>query len=399
MATQINMPKLGLSMKEGTVGKWLKAEGDAVKKGEPLLEIMTDKIANKVDAPCDGILLKITADKKAKLPIGGLMGIVGEAGEDISALLAAGSVVKPAAQAQAVARSAPAALKVAGGEKVKISPAARKLAEENGIDFTALAGTGPEGRIVREDVEKAITEAAAAASMPVDTRPVIEVIPYEGMRQVIGENMADSYSIAPKVTHMVSVDVSAFQLLRAQINSDLRETEKISVTDLLVKAVAKALERHPRINSTLSGESIKVLKEINIGVAVALAEGLIVPVVKEANKKSIYDVSSEIRDFGKRARKNKVAMEEMTGSTFTITNVGGYGSVDWFTPIINQPESAILGVGRTVKMPVVVDDQITIRPMMGLSLAFDHRIIDGAPAAEFLATLLKLIEKPHKIFI
>ena len=198
---------------------------------------------------------------------------------------------------------------------------------------------------------------------------------------------------------MVSVDVSAFGLLRAQINSDLKETEKISVTDLLVKAVAKALERHPRINSTLSGESIKILKEINIGVAVALTEGLIVPVVKDANKKSIYDVSGEIRDFGKRARKNRVAVEEMTGSTFTISNVGGYGSVDWFTPIINQPESAILGVGRTVKMPVVVDDQIAIRPMMGLSLAFDHRVIDGAPAAEFLATLLKLIEKPHKIFI
>ena len=318
----------------------------------------------------------------------------------MAAALAAGSAAKPAAQAQATALAAPAAaIRVAGGDKVKISPAARKLAEENGIDRTTLAGTGPEGRIVREDVEKAMAEAAAAANVPVDARPVIEVIPYEGMRQVIGENMVSSYSIAPKVTHMVSVDVSAFGLLRAQINSDLKETEKISVTDLLVKAVAKALERHPRINSTLSGESIKILKEINIGVAVALTEGLIVPVVKDANKKSIYDVSGEIRDFGKRARKNRVAVEEMTGSTFTISNVGGYGSVDWFTPIINQPESAILGVGRTVKMPVVVDDQIAIRPMMGLSLAFDHRVIDGAPAAEFLATLLKLIEKPHKIFI
>lgn len=396
MATQVNMPKLGLSMKEGIVGKWFKQEGDAVKQGEALLEIMTDKITNKVDAPADGILLKIVADKKAKLPIGGLIGIIGQAGEDIGDLLkaaAASSGAKAAVPAAAAVKARPATVSVAAGGRVKISPNARKLAEENGIDYTLIAGTGPEGRITREDVEQFMSQA------PADERPVREVIAYEGMRRAIGDNMANSWAVAPKVTHHVSVDLSALQALRATLNSDVKDTEKISVTDILVKAVARALERHPRINATLCGEEIKVLSEINIGVAIALPEGLVVPVVKQANGKALAEVSKEIKDFAKRAKKNKLEPDEMNGGTFTVTNLGGYGSVDYFTPIINQPESAILGVGRTVETPVVAGGQIVIRPMLALSLAFDHRVIDGAPAAEFLSTLLKLIAQPHKIFI
>ncbi|HWR05883.1 dihydrolipoamide acetyltransferase family protein [Sporomusa sp.] len=398
MATEVNMPKLGLSMKEGTVGKWLINEGDPVKKGDALLEVMTDKIANKIDAPADGVLLKIVANKKAKLPIGGLLGVIGNAGEDISELLrsAANSTARVAPAGKTTggqpARKAVAAVP---GARVKISPAARALAEANAIDYTVIAGTGPEGRIVREDVEQAIANASAAA----DDRAVIEVIPYEGMRQAIGENMANSWAVAPKVTHHVGVDLSALQVLRATINADVKDTEKISVTDILVKAVAKALQAHPRINSTLSGDEIRVLQDINVGVAIAIPDGLVVPVVKNANQKSLADVSKQIKDFAKRARKNKLDPEEMTGGTFTITNLGGYGSVDYFTPIINQPESAILGVGRTVRQPAVQGEQIVIKPIMGLSLAFDHRVIDGAPAAEFLALLIKLIEQPHKIFI
>ncbi|WP_094607129.1 Dihydrolipoyllysine-residue acetyltransferase component of pyruvate dehydrogenase complex [Sporomusa silvacetica DSM 10669] len=398
MATQINMPKLGLSMKEGTVGKWLKKEGDTIKKGEALLEVMTDKIANKIDAPADGLLLKIVADKKAKLPVGGLLGIMGDAGEDISGLLAAAANSAKAAPAAKAAASQPGMQKTvnaANGAKVKISPSARALAQENGVDYTRIIGTGPEGRIVKEDVEKAMEE----ISMGADERPTLEVIPYEGMRQAIGENMANSWAIAPKVTQHVGVDLSALQALRATINSDVKDADKISITDMLVKALAKALELYPRINSTLSGEEIKVLQDVNVGVAIAIPDGLVVPVVRNANKKSLADISKEIKDFAKRARKNKLDPEEMTGGSFTITNLGGYGSVDYFTPIINQPESAILGIGRTVKTPVVVGDQIVIRPIMGLSLAFDHRVIDGAPAAEFLALVMKLIEQPHKIFI
>lgn len=396
MANQVNMPKLGLSMKEGTVGKWLKNEGDPVKKGEPLLEIMTDKISNKIEAPADGVLLKIVAEKKVKLPIGALLGVIGAADEDISALLAAASAsVAPAAKtagAQAAARPV-GAVRVRG--EIKISPAARKLAQENSVDYTVIAGTGPEGRITREDIENAIANPPA----PADDRPVLEVIPYEGMRQVIGENMTRSWAVAPKVTQLASVDMTGLLALRATINSDLKENQKVSVTDMLIKAVARALAKYPGINATLSGEEIKVLQDIHIGVAVAIPGGLVVPVVKNADKKSLAEVSKEVRDFAKRAQRNKLDPAEMTGGTFTITNLGGYGSVDYFTPIINQPESAILGVGRTVRMPAVVGDDIVIRPMMGLSFAFDHRIIDGAPAAEFMAILIKLIEQPHKIFI
>jgi len=388
MATAITMPKMGLSMKTGTVGKWLKNEGDAVKKGEAVVEVMTEKITNKVEAPADGILLKIVAPKGTKLPVGALMGVIGEPGEDISAILAA----PPSAAAEG---SATPGSQTAAGQKVKISPAARKLAEENGIDYTRITGTGPEGRITKEDVEKTIAEGVSAA----DDRPTLEVIPYEGMRRAIGDNMAHSWSIAPKVTHHVSVDISNLLALRKTLNNGVKDKDKISITDLLVKAVARALEMKPNINVTLDGDAIKVLQDINIGVAVALDDGLIVPVVRNANKKSLAEVSKEVRDLAKRARKNKLNPDEMGGGTFTITNVGAYGSVDWFTPIINQPESAILGVGRTVDKPVVVDGQIVVRPMMGLSLSFDHRVIDGAPAAEFLAVLLGLIEQPYKIFI
>lgn len=397
MATQVKMPKMGLSMKVGIVGKWLKNEGDAVKKGEALLEIMTDKIANVLEAPAEGVLLKIVAEKKAKLPIGALLGVIGAVGEDISAVLAeAGASAAPAKASGTPAAAASAQTERASGrDGIKISPAARKLAQENNVDFALITGTGPEGRITREDVENFIANPPA----PADVRPVWETIPYEGMRQVIGENMAQSWALAAKVTHMTSVDMTGLLALRTTINADLKESQKISVTDLLIKAVAKALAKYPKVNVTLSGDEIKVLKDINIGVAVAIPNGLVVPVVKNADQKSLDEVSGEVRDFAKRARRNKLDASEMTGGTFTITNLGGYGSVDYFTPIINQPESAILGVGRTVRIPAVVGDNIVIRPMMGLSFAFDHRIIDGAPAAEFLGILIKLIEQPHKIFI
>lgn len=385
MAAQITMPKLGLSMKTGTVAKWLKNEGDSVKKGEPVVEIMTEKITNTVEASEDGVLLKIVAAKGAKLPIGALLGVIGSEGEDISNLLAGA----PAGTA-AAGPAAPAA-----GGKVKISPAARKLAEENGIDYSRIKGTGPDGRISREDVEKAIAEGVPAA----DDRPTLEILPYEGMRRVIGDNMANSWAVAPKVTHHTSADMSGMLALRKSINNGVKDKDKVSITDLLVKAVARALEIMPKMNVTLDGEEIKVLKEINIGVAIALPDGLIVPVVRNANQKNLYQVSKEIKGLAKRARKNKLEPDEMTGGTFTITNLGAYGSVDWFTPIINQPESAILGIGRTAEKPVVVDGQIVIRPLMGVSLAFDHRVIDGAPAAEFLKVLIDLIENPHKIFI
>lgn len=398
MATSITMPKLGLAMKTGTVGKWLKQEGDSIKKGETLVEVMTDKITNKVESPADGILLKIVAAKGTKLPVGGLMGALGEAGEDISAILAAGPAVEEAAEPKGKAKAASSGGMVksaAPDGKVKISPAARKLAEDNGIDYTLISGTGPEGRITREDVEKAIAEGVGAA----DDRPALKVMPYEGMRRAIGENMLASWTSNAKVTHHVSVDMSGILALRNKINQGLKDKDKISVTALLTKAVARAIEINPAVNVTLDGDEIKTLQEINIGMAVAVPDGLIVPVIRKANEKKLTQLNEEIKDLAKRGRKNKLNVDEMNGATFTITNLGGYHSVDWFTPIINPPEAAILGVGRTMDKPVVVGGEVVVRPMMGLSLSFDHRILDGAPAAEWLAVLIELIENPQKIFI
>lgn len=397
MAFEIFMPKMGLTMSKGTVAKWLKKEGDAVKKGEEILEVMTEKITNTIEAPADGILLKIVVPEGEEVYIGSLLGIIGAAGETLD-----GIGNKPSIS-PAIASGGE------GVEKIKITPAARKLAQENGIDYTNLSGTGPGGRITREDIEKAI---AGLAPEPAkretnvyeekaesDRKNIAEVIPYTGMRKAIGDNMAHSWAVAPKVTHHVSVDVTNLLTLRKTLNEDRKEKEKISISDLLVKIVAKALEMKPHINVTLDKSEIKVLNDINIGLAVALEKGLVVPVIRNANKKSLSQISREVKELAQKARENRISPEEMRGGTFTITNLGPYGSVDWFTPIINQPEAAILGIGRIVEQPVVYQGQITIRTMMGLSLAFDHRVIDGAPAAEFLAVVLKLIESPMKVLI
>ena len=385
MATEVTMPKMGLSMKTGTMGKWLKKEGDVVKKREAIVEIMTDKITNKVEATDDGVLLKIVAQKGEKIPVGGLLAVIGEAGEDISAILAAA----PAAAAGGES-GAPAA-----GAAVKVSPAARKLAEANGLEIKRIKGSGPQGRVTKEDVEKAMEAGTAVA----DTRPTDEIIPYEGMRKAIGENMAKSWVTNAKVTENVSVDMSGILSLRKKLNAGAKDKDKISVTALLTKAVVRAIEIKKYMNATLDGDEIKILTDINIGMAVAVPDGLIVPVIRNADKKKLKEINSDINDLAKRGRKNKLEPDEMSGGTFTITNLGGYGSVDAFTPIINTPESAILGICRTVERPVAVNGEVVIRPMMGLSLSFDHRITDGAPAAEFLKVLIDLIENPHKIFI
>ena len=376
MPTEITMPKLGLSMVTGKVGRWLVPEGNPVQKGDALLEIMTDKITNVVEAPAAGILLKAVAAEGAELPIGALLGLIGAAEEKI-----------------------PEEPSIPLDEKIKVSPIARKIAAEKGLDLSRVTGTGPSGRIVREDVEKALAEAPGPAASPTvrpaesaPAEPPFTVIPYSGMRRAIGDNLAHSWAVAPKVSYHVSVDATALLALRQSLNED--SGEKITLTDLLVKIAAKALKLRPQINIALDGDHIRCYREPHIGVAVALDNGLVVPVIRNAAIKTLSDISQEIRLLAGRAKTGQLTLEEMQGGTFTITNVGAYNSVDWFTPILHQPEAAILGIGRILETPAVNAGQIVIRPLLGLSLAFDHRIIDGAPAAEFLAVLLKLIENP-----
>ena len=405
MAIELKMPKMGLTMTTGTVAGWLKKEGDPVKKGETLLEITTEKITNTVEAPTDGILLQIIAAEGAELPIGGLLGLIGEAGEQVAA-----SVPAQPASAAAAATDEPAA----GGspdvsaKRIKATPAAMKLAKELKIDYTRLPGTGPGGRITKEDVEKAASQPPAAQAAPVAVEEEAEkieeglsydLLPYSGMRKMIGDNMSRSWTSIPRVTQQTSVDVFNLLEFRKMVNEDADDRSKVSITDLLVKIVAKAIEMRPFMNAALDGNTIKIFKEIHIGVAVALEQGLVVPVVKHANQKGLLQISSEIKELARKARENRLSLDEMSNGTFTLTNLGAYRSVEFFTPIINAPQAAILGIGRIVERPAVVNGQIAPRPMMGLSLVHDHRVIDGAPAAEFLAVLMNLLEKPVKALL
>ena len=391
MATEITMPKLGLTMTTGKVGRWLVQEGSPVKQGEALLEIMTDKITNVIESPWDGVLLKIIAREGAELPVGAVLGALGGVGEEYRA---AETTVLPSQ----VASGGPPK---SGEEKIRISPLARKLAEERGLDWSGITGTGPSGRIVKEDVEAAIVAVAtketasprpAPAAKEPSGSPEFSVTPYVGMRRVIGEHMAQSWAVSPKVDSHVSVDATA--MLKLQQAGKQAENEKITLTDIVVKIVARALKLRPNMNVALLGEQIRQYPEPCIGVAVALENGLVVPVVRNADSKPLTAISREIRQLAQKARAGQLSLEEMRGGTFTVTNVGAFHSVDWFTPLLNQPEAGIIGIGRIVDTPVARDGQIVIRPMLGVSLSFDHRIIDGTPAAEFLKVVLDLMENP-----
>lgn len=415
MASEITMPVVGLMMDTGTITKWLKKEGDTVTKGEEISEMETEKMSSPIESPADGVLLKIIAPEGSELPPGALLGIIGQPGEDISSFT--GSPVPAIASAQPPT-SAPAnavatpvaetqAVKPAGQVGlVRISPLAKKIARDNGFDYTVLVGSGPQGRIVRKDVEQALASgpvvAPAAVAIPATTimpQDGDEVIPYSGMRKAIGENMSRSWQVAPRVTHNTSVDIRRLLEVRAMINAGREKENKVSITDLLVRIVAKSLKMCPFMNASLSGNQIIRHGAINVGVAVAVDRGLVVPVIKWADKKNLDQVNAELRQLAGKARDIGLSAEDMQGGTFTISNLGAYNSVDHFSPIINQPESAILGIGRTVDTLALVDGEVVSRPMMGLSLTFDHRVIDGAPAANYLRILMDIIEDPIKYLL
>jgi len=388
------MPKFGLTMKKGTIVKWLVSEGTPVEAGSPIAEIMTEKISNQLEAPVAGSLLRIVVDKGATVPVGTPIAILGEPDEDIEALIA--SCAKAASTATTTAGGgSPSAERVTVAAspdgRVSATPAARKLAQELGVDLHCVPGTGADGRVTREDV----LAADVADIVAEEARTSQRDIEYSGMRRAIGEHMAMSWTIAPKVTHHSTVDVTELMAFRARLNHGRKERDKLSVTAILVKAVANALTRMPEVNASLDGDVIHIWQEINVGVAMALPGGLIVPVVRDADKKGFSDIGREISAFSRKAARNRLEPDDLVGGTFTITNVGGYKSVDWFTPIINQPESAILGVGRIVDSVVAVDGSPVVRPTMGLSLSFDHRVLDGAPAASFLALLMALVTNPY----
>lgn len=395
MAVEVVMPKFGLTMNDGILKRFLKQPGEAVAEGEPLFEVETEKVLNEVPAPASGTLVAFLFNEEDTVDCGVVLAVIAEAGEDIAALKtrypAAAAPSQPSAQPAAAKAAAPAEIKSApASARRSITPIARKRAEELGVDLSRVEGTGPGGRVTREDVERAAASVKSAAQAPRPPAAGVHpgepgaVIPLKGIRKTIAERMMQSLHGSAQLTLTAEADVTAAADLRAHLG---REAE-FTYTDLMIHAVARALRRHPRLNSTLEDGAIRLRGEVNIGMAVALEEGLIVPVIRNADRKTLRDVAAETKDLGRRAREGKLRLEDVEGGTFTITNLGTYG-VDAFTPIINHGEAAILGLGRIIERPAIYRGEIARRSMMTLSLTFDHRIVDGAPAAAFLQTVIE----------
>lgn len=423
MAITFGMPSLGHTMEKGKIIEWLKREGEAVAKGEPLVVIETDKVITEVESPTAGVVLKIVATPEEERPIGALIAVLGTPGEQLSeaelqqllgpAVAPAPTAPPPVAVAPAPAPRVDTAAR-AGGERLKISPIARKLADEHGIDPSTIQGTGPGERITKDDVLRVVEAAKAApagasvAAAPAPaalgpaatTRPRVSVsstIPLRGMRGRVAERMFQSWNTIPRVTEVMQVDMSATVAFRDAMLGQWEQHYglRISLNDMLTKAVAMALTRHPRLNATLVDQEVRLHDGVNMGVAVNLDEGLIVPVILHAEQKDLGQIARESRALAEKARAGRLQLDELSDGTFTITNLGTTG-IDLFTPIINPPQVAILGVGMIQRRPVVVGDALAIRPSVYLCLVFDHRAVDGVPAANFLQELKHLLEKPQE---
>ena len=392
MAEQILMPKLGLTMKTGTVVKWFKNEGDPVADKESVLEIETEKLSSQVESPASGVLIKKIAAVGQKYPVSYVLGYIGSQREQIGVTVAAEDIPLKLNEKPVVS----AAIHVpAAGVRVFISPVAKKLAASLGIDYRKIRGTGPNGRIVKADVKK-YTENPSIAHEHFEHEEDT-IIPYTGKRLAIGEKMLNAWTTIPMVTHHVMADVTELLKYRDRLNRGVTDkNEKVSVTDLLLRLTATALADMPVMNSSLTDEGIVLYRRVHLGMATSIDDGLIVPVIRDANLKGLLKISKEAKDLADRARNGTLNFDDMAGGTFTITNLGGYGSVDLFTPIINPPQAAILGVGRVTETAVPVNSEIVIRSMMGLSLTYDHRIIDGATAAGFIKKLMQLLEYPER---
>ena len=412
MAYEVLMPQLGLTMEEGTVSQWVKHEGDPVKTGDVLLEITTDKLTNEVTSEHDGVLLKIVAQEGEDVPVKGLLCYVGQAGESVGDAPAAAPAAAAPAAAPAAPAAAPAAVPVAAGARLRVSPLARKTAAKLGVDLSKLTGSGPSGRIRQQDVLAAANAAQTAAPAPAAAaapaaRPAAKgglelmegdtVVKLAGMRKVVAQRMLQSHTEIPPVTQNTKVDVTELMKFRKML---LAETgSKYSVNDLILKATAKCLRAHPEVLVSLDGDQIIQRAHVNLGMAVALDAGLIVPVIRDADRLGLDALSAAAKDLASRAKSNKLTPDEYKSSTFSVSNLGMFG-IETFTPIVNQPDAAILGV-CAVEDELVMDDQggISKHQVMRLSFTYDHRLIDGAVAAKFVMALRDLLEKPMSIIL
>lgn len=412
MAVEIRMPQLGLTMEEGTIDQWLKQEGDEVKVGDPIAQIQTDKLTSELESDVDGVLLKIVAQEGEDIPVKGLLAYIGKPGESVGIVDEVAAAVEELAplEAEVKAEENAETLPVETGGRIKISPLAKKTAKKMGVDYTTLNGSGPGGRIIQQDILNKAEKPKFEVPVQVNAEPTaatkgenIElmdgdtVVKLSGMRKTIAERMYKSHNEIPVVTQDVKIDVTKLMEFRKQLNAN-RET-KLSVNDFMLKAVAKALKKNKNILVSLDGDKIIKRAHVNLGMAVSMDEGLIVPVIKDADKMGIEELSASAKDLAVRAREGKLNMDEYKGSTFTISNLGMYG-VESFTPIINQPDAAILGV-NTIQSELDMDDEGKVfkKQVMKISLTFDHRLLDGSTAALFQLDIKKLLEEPINILL
>ena len=397
MISEVVMPQMGADMQEGTILRWLKREGDAVQRGEIIAEIETDKANVEIEAYESGILRRILLPEGTTVPVGQVIAVVAAPEDDISQYEAAAAptvaagVARPEPVAAVPERPPPAE---AG--RVHASPAARRLAEELGVDLSRVQGTGPDGRILRRDIEEAAAKAVeaapvAAAAPPVAVPPAAPAM--SRMRQAIARRMTQSKREAPHYYLTMDIDMTEAERLRWQLNETAEGELHISVNDVIVKAVAKALQRHPIFNSWFVDGQVQRQEALNIGVAVALEEGLIAPAILNCDQKSLADIARASANLAERARSGVLKAEEYTGATFTVSNLGMY-DVETLIAIIPPPQTAILGVGAVRKAPVVQDGEIVVRERMKVALSADHRVTDGALGARFLADIRNFLENP-----
>jgi pyruvate dehydrogenase E2 component (dihydrolipoamide acetyltransferase) len=442
MAKAVIMPKQGLLMTEGTIIEWLKKEGQKVEVGEPLFEMETDKLTITIEAQEAGTLLKIVRGEGETVPITEIIAIIGEPGEDISDLLGSGTKVncrEPQNASAGLQETADANSANESGQRIFITPRAKMIASEKGVDYNNIHGSGPDGLITEKDIlqylektpeqPKATPLAAKIAAIndisltavkgsgergkitKADVEVVIEagktaaetagkaktaargerLVPFTAVRKIIADKMTKSLREMAQANHRMKVDVS--EIIRLRDNLKAADV-KITLTDIFVRVIAKALTEFPEINSSYTSEGILFKEYINIGIAVASPNGLIVPVVKDADLMSLKDIAAVSSELIDKARNGKLQPDDYTGGTFTITNLGMF-DIDEFTAIVNPPESAILALGKINREPVVEGDSIVIRPIMVLSLTYDHRVIDGAPAAMFLQKVKKIMLNPY----
>jgi len=432
MATKVIMPKLSPTMEEGQISRWLKKEGDKVSMGEPLAEIDTDKATMEMQALGNGVLRKILIGEGQSAPLGQLIAVIAEPNEDISAVLSEAPAAAPPAQEQpkqeapqptppapqakaAVASAAPAPSRVDNGRqppvaastdsgRLIVSPLAARMAAEAGIDLRSLQGSGPGGRIIKKDIEAAISQPQAPPA-PQGYPRAVETTRFQQagatayrdeaasqIRQTIAKRLVTSLGPVPHFFLTCDIEMDRAAEMRRGINA-LDPDLKISINDIIIKVAAAALLQHPQVNASFQEKFVRYYEHADIGVAVAIEDGLITPVVRAADQKPLSQIAAEVRELAERARSKKLKPEEYTGATFSISNLGMFG-IDEFTAVINPPEGAILAIGAMTAKPVVRDNEIVIRQMMRVTMSCDHRIVDGATGAKFLQTFKKILENP-----